>query len=312
MAGEWDISLPVDNTLISDVPGEDRKITSKVKTVIQKEHRALGDSNSGGEHTQGSAMPFFLATASAPTTNPDGSAFATADLGRLWWDTTTKEMKILTAITPTWTVIPSVAAAITLLSTLTVTGAVTCSSTLDVVGNIDPTTYETTNGGFLDEDNMASDAADKVASQQSIKKYVDDKVVPQRARLYASGNQSISSAAITQVTLGGESYDPETIAASNAITPTKAGYYLVTGMVQCDDIVADSTAYIAYLYKDAASVAEGRDHPSLTVGIFSQLVSDVIYLNGSEAVTLRVSGDAAYTVIGGATKTYLSVHYLSA
>ena len=50
------------------------------------------------------------------------------------------------------------------------------SGTLDVTGNIDPTTFETTNGGFLDEDNMASDAADKVASQQSIKKYVDDTV----------------------------------------------------------------------------------------------------------------------------------------
>lgn len=48
------------------------------------------------------------------------------------------------------------------------------SGTLDVTGNIDPTTYETTNGGFLDEDDMSSDAADKVASQQSIKKYVDD------------------------------------------------------------------------------------------------------------------------------------------
>lgn len=51
------------------------------------------------------------------------------------------------------------------------------SGTLDVTGNIDPTTYETTNGGFLDEDDMASDAADKVASQQSVKKYVDDQIL---------------------------------------------------------------------------------------------------------------------------------------
>ena len=51
---------------------------------------------------------------------------------------------------------------------------ITASGTLDVNGNIDPTTYETTNGGFLDEDDMASNANDKVASQQSIKKYVDD------------------------------------------------------------------------------------------------------------------------------------------
>lgn len=53
------------------------------------------------------------------------------------------------------------------------TGNTLVAGTLDVQGNIDPTTYETTNGGFLDEDDMASDAADKVASQQSIKAYTD-------------------------------------------------------------------------------------------------------------------------------------------
>ncbi len=53
------------------------------------------------------------------------------------------------------------------------TGNTIVAGTLDVTGNIDPTTYETANGGFLDEDAMGSDAADKVASQQSIKAYVD-------------------------------------------------------------------------------------------------------------------------------------------
>lgn len=194
MAGEWNTTLPVDHTLISDLPNESRKITAKVKTVIQKEHRALGDGNSGGEHTQGSAISFFLPTASAPTTDPAGTAFVTADLGRLWFDTTTSELKVLVAIGPVvWKIIPTTAAAILLISTLDVAGDfsvatnkfnVTAASgntavagTLDVTGNTDPTTYETTNGGFLDEDDMSSDAADKVASQQSIKKYVDDKVL---------------------------------------------------------------------------------------------------------------------------------------
>ena len=55
----------------------------------------------------------------------------------------------------------------------TLTGAVSCASSLDVTGNIDPTSYETTNGGFLDEDDMSSDSATKVASQQSIKAAID-------------------------------------------------------------------------------------------------------------------------------------------
>ena len=56
------------------------------------------------------------------------------------------------------------------------TGNTLVAGTLDVAGNIDPTTYETTRGGFLDEDDMASDAADKVASQQSIKKNIGDQI----------------------------------------------------------------------------------------------------------------------------------------
>jgi hypothetical protein len=54
---------------------------------------------------------------------------------------------------------------------------VVLDSTLDVTGNIDPTSYDTENGGFKDEDDMASDSATAVCSQQSIKKYVDDQIL---------------------------------------------------------------------------------------------------------------------------------------
>ena len=53
------------------------------------------------------------------------------------------------------------------------TGNTLVAGTLDVTGNIDPTTYETTNGGFLDEDTLSSDSDTKVASQQSVKAYAD-------------------------------------------------------------------------------------------------------------------------------------------
>lgn len=75
------------------------------------------------------------------------------------------------------------AGAATVAGTITASGAVTVGTTLDVTGNIDPTTYETTNGGFLDEDDMASDANDNVASQQSIKAYVDNQNVSHAAQI---------------------------------------------------------------------------------------------------------------------------------
>lgn len=57
---------------------------------------------------------------------------------------------------------------------LTVTAAsgnTAVAGTLDVTGNTDPTTYETTNGGFQNSDTMASAADTKVASSDSIVKY---------------------------------------------------------------------------------------------------------------------------------------------
>ena len=52
------------------------------------------------------------------------------------------------------------------------TGNTVVGGTFDVTGNIDPTTYETTNGGFLDEDAMGSNSANKVVSQQSLVAYI--------------------------------------------------------------------------------------------------------------------------------------------
>ena len=42
----------------------------------------------------------------------------------------------------------------------TLTGNVACAGTLDVTGNIDPTSYETTNGGFIDDDAMGATATE--------------------------------------------------------------------------------------------------------------------------------------------------------
>ncbi len=66
------------------------------------------------------------------------------------------------------------------------TGAGVFAATLDVVGNFDPTAFETTRGGFIDEDSMATDSAVKVSSQQSIKAYVDAQIAANLG-LQASG-----------------------------------------------------------------------------------------------------------------------------
>lgn len=107
MSDEWNTSKPIDHLLISDIPTEIRAVKTNTKTVLEKEHQALGDDNSGGEHKQGSAISYFLPTASAPTQRPDAdTALTIEDAGRLWFDTTTKQLKVLISVGPlVWTVI---------------------------------------------------------------------------------------------------------------------------------------------------------------------------------------------------------------
>ncbi len=193
--GVWDKDKPAAGTSLRSSNPEILANNTALQTAIDAEHD-FGDSTQTGSHTPGSARAFFQDA--APTTQIDGHGFAQTDLGSLWFDTDSSidnQFHVLTATTPTWTPVSTEIMAFMLASgrvfgsTLGVTGdfavntnkfQVTAASgntlvagTLDVTGNIDPTTYETTNGGFLDEDNMASDAADKVASQQSIKAYAE-------------------------------------------------------------------------------------------------------------------------------------------
>lgn len=191
----WDKDKPASSTSLRSSNPEILANWDALQTGIDSEHD-FGSSTQTGSHTPGSARCFFQDA--EPSTQIDGGSFAATDLGSLWFDTNSSpdnQFYVLTATTPTWTPVSTEIIATLLASnrvfagTLGVTGDfavntnkfnVTAVSgntavagTLDVTGNIDPTTYETTNGGFLDEDDMASDAADKVASQQSIKAYVD-------------------------------------------------------------------------------------------------------------------------------------------
>jgi len=186
LMGAFDKDKPAASTSLRSSNPEILANWAALETAIDNEHAFATGGTQDGDHTQGSARCF--SQASAPATRIDGNGFEAGDLGSLWVDTDDNALYILTVTTPTWTPVSTEVIATLLASartfgstldvtgTLTASGAVTVGTTLDVTGNIDPTTYETTNGGFLDEDAMGSDAADKVASQQSIKAYVDNNI----------------------------------------------------------------------------------------------------------------------------------------
>lgn len=188
--GAFDKDKPAASTSLRSSNPELLANQSAIQAAFNNEHIFSGTAagTQTGDQTQGSARCF--SQSSAPATRIDGDGFLSTDLGSLWVDTDDNAVYVLTVVTPTWTPVSTEVIATLLASgrifgsTLGVTGnfavntnkfTVTAASgntlvagTLDVTGNIDPTSYENTNGGFLDEDDMASDSATAVASQQSV------------------------------------------------------------------------------------------------------------------------------------------------
>ena len=195
----WDKTLPIEGALAPTY----NDIMRADKTALEAALNAYMYFVTGGVQTgqprQGSARSYYQDA--IPTVRLDGDHFDSTDIGCLWIDsnsTIDNQFNWLSAAdgagTNTWTPVSTeviatlLAAARVFASTLGVTGnfavntdkfTVTAANgntlvagTLDVTGNLDPTAFEVTNGGFIDEDTMATDSAVKAPSQQSVKAHV--------------------------------------------------------------------------------------------------------------------------------------------
>ena len=230
MVDEWNSTKPIDHTKIGDVPGESRKITAKVKVVLEKEHESLSDDNAGGEHSPGACV-VYVASA-APTNRPDGSTALSAtaiDSGRIWYDSTYSPPMPHKWDGSAWVALDmvavgSVSAAMVMHNTQSTYGALAnaCqlrakadgSGSTKTLGYIEIShdgTSQDQKGAFrvvlnsgaeddapsivsiqynsggiavasslsvLDEDDMSSDDATKVATQQSIKAFIEAQMSP--------------------------------------------------------------------------------------------------------------------------------------
>ena len=85
----WNTSAPNDEALVGNTYKETQDLRKGVGIRYDKEHIDAASSSVGGEHSQGSARMFYLATASIPALQPDGTALVAADNGMLWHDITT-------------------------------------------------------------------------------------------------------------------------------------------------------------------------------------------------------------------------------
>lgn len=181
----WDTASPDIDQPIGNSYKEIYDLRKGVGLRMVKEHVAFATSSAGGQHKQGSARGFFQA--SEPLVDLESNLFGNEDRGSFWVDSDDNALYVLTASLPTWTPI-STEVISTMLgqSSRTWTGTSTFQGACTFNNSINPTSYSTGNGGFLDEDDMASDSATKVASQQSIKAYVANAVIANTAAATSS------------------------------------------------------------------------------------------------------------------------------
>ena len=154
-----------------------------------------------------------------------------------------------------------------------------------------------TTGVVKDEDNMASDSATHLATQQSIKKYVDDKVTAEHVEVSADSGSNIEidldSEALTIA--GGEGIDTSatgttvTIAGEDATTSNKGvasfssdNFAVSSGSVTIKAGGVDLTAEVT----GTLPVANGGTN------ISSFTAGDILYASGTTALSKLAKGSA--------------------
>ncbi len=178
--------------------------------------------------------------------------------------------------------------------------------------------YTGTGAGFKDEDDMASDSATAVASQQSIKKYVDDNAggggFSSRARAYrVTSNQAVTENTLTKIEFNGESYDGDGEWDSTTnfrFTATESGYYLVTAAIYVD--VDGGGSCETHIYVDGSTVSQKNEQYGYDVNRTLD-ISDIIYVAAESYIEIwaKIYGGNERTVLLGEGKTFVSIHRLS-
>ncbi|GEM_PF-5232094 len=230
LGGGWNVAAPNNESLSGNTYKELQDLRKGVGIRMTKEHIAFAPSSVGGEHRPGGCSILFYDNTAAIDANVTGDAFVHDGL---IYDTTLLQFFTMNAAEDAKVAILIGTAGIA-DSNVTIgkinffvdednmasNSAVKVPSQQSVKAYSDSGTQTMTNKtltapvltspvlntglsgtAFLDEDDMASDSATKVASQQSIKKYVDDQIVTAKTSAFNPTTMAGASDSIGTVTL---------------------------------------------------------------------------------------------------------------
>jgi hypothetical protein len=306
-SGNYITNLNSANPLSSDNVSEGDDHLRLLKNVLKKTFPA-GTNDAGPDQ----AVQVIVAKSSAPTI----SGSATQSTGMVWLDTTNNLLKIRNQANDAWV-------------TLAIDPETSNSVDIDA-GTIDGTTIGATTAstgkfssvniaadgatvtGIKDEDDMSSDSDVKLATQQSIKAYVDTQVTAQDLDLISdSGTIDVDLDSESLTVSGGEGIDTSatgttlTIAAEDATSANKgvASFSTDNFLVSSGAVtIKDEGVANAELAHMAANTVKVRDDNS--IGDPSDKVvgnGEILIGDGTGFTAAAPSGDVSMTNAGVVT-----------
>ena len=311
--GNYISSLVKTNPVSSDNVSEGDDHLQLIKKIL-KQTFPVGTDSVGPDQ----AVQVLIAKSSAPTVDTSASGHAARAMGLMWLDTGNNVLKIRNQANDAWI-------------TLAVNPETSNSVDIDA-GSIDGTPIGATTAstgkfssvniaadgatvtGIKDEDDMASDSAVKLATQQSIKAYVDSQVTAQDLDVISdSGTIDIDLDSESLTIAGGEGIDTSatsttlTIAGEDATTSNKgiASFHSDNFSVSSGAVtIKDAGVANAELANMAANTVKVRDANSSGVPS-DKAVGDgeILIGDGTGFTAAAPSSDISMTNAGVVTVT---------
>ena len=214
--GNYISSLVKTNPVSSDNVSEGDDHLQLIKKIL-KQNFPVGTDSVGPDQ----AVQVLIAKSSAPTVDTSASGHAARAMGLMWLDTTNNLLKIRNQANDAWITLavnPETSNSVD-INAGTIDGTTIGASTAStgVFSSVNIAADGATVTGIKDEDDMSSDSAVKLATQQSIKAYVDTQLTAEDLDITTdSGSIDIDLDSDTLTITGGEGID--TSASSTTVT----------------------------------------------------------------------------------------------